>query len=73
MPLALIILLLNATLVIHAAKTGRFWPWAYVILLLPGFGALGYVAVELVPEWMGSPQGRQTRSKISPKALNSRA
>src|SRR5438309_10537498 len=65
MPLALVLVVLDATLVIHAAKTGRFWPWAYVILLLPGFGALGYIAVELVPEWMGSAQGRQTRSRVS--------
>ena len=53
MPLALILLLVNAMLIIHAAKTGRFWPWAYVILLLPGLGALGYVIVELMPEVMG--------------------
>src|SRR5580704_4876446 len=49
MPFALVLVLVNATLIIHAAKSGRFWPWAYVILLLPGFGAIGYVIVELVP------------------------
>jgi hypothetical protein len=65
MPLALVLVLVDATLVIHAAKSGRFWPWAYVILLLPGFGALGYVIVELVPEWMGSVHGRQTRKRLS--------
>jgi hypothetical protein len=69
MPLALVLFLLDATLVIHAAKSGRFWPWAYVILLLPGFGALGYVAVELVPEWMGSAHGHQTRKRLS-RTLN---
>jgi hypothetical protein len=65
MPLAVVLFLVDATLVIHAAKSGRFWPWAYVILLLPGFGALGYVIVELVPEWMGSVHGRQTRKRLS--------
>jgi len=40
MPLALVLFLVDATLVIHAAKSGRFWPWAYVILLLPGVCAL---------------------------------
>jgi len=69
MPLALVLLLLNAVFVVHAAKTGRFWPWAYVILLLPGFGALGYVVVELAPAWVRSPQGRQARHRIS-KRLN---
>src|SRR5262249_11188373 len=57
MPLALILVVINAVLIIHAAKTGRFWPWGYVILFLPGFGALGYILVELLPEWLGSPRG----------------
>jgi hypothetical protein len=65
MPFALVLVLVDATLVIHAAKTGRFWPWAYVILLLPGFGALGYVIVELVPAWMGSAHGQQARKQLS--------
>src|SRR5215475_10659567 len=69
MPLALILLLVNAMLIIHAAKTGRFWPWAYVVLLLPGLGALGYVIVELMPEVMGSPGGRKARKRIS-RSLN---
>lgn len=69
MPLALILVLVNATLIIHAAKTRRFWPWAYVILLLPGFGALGYVIVELMPEVMGSPGARKARKRIS-RSLN---
>ena len=69
MPLALILLLVNAMLIIHAAKTGRFWPWAYVVLLLPGLGALGYVIVELMPEVMGSPGARKARKRIS-RSLN---
>jgi hypothetical protein len=52
MPFALVLLAVNVILIVHAAKTGRFWPWGYVILLLPGFGALAYVMVELVPEWL---------------------
>lgn len=69
MPLALVLVLVDAILIIHAAKTGRFWPWAYVILFLPGFGALGYVIVELLPEVMGSPGARHTRKRIS-RSLN---
>src|SRR5215813_12311821 len=69
MPLVLILVLVNATLVIHAAKTGRFGPWGYVIILLPGFGALGYVLVELLPELMGSPGARKARRQIS-RSLN---
>jgi hypothetical protein len=65
MPLAVVLFLVDATLVIHAAKTGRFWPWAYVILLLPGFGALGYVIVELLPEVMGTTGARKARRQLA--------
>ncbi len=54
MPEISLIFILDVILVIHAAKTGRFSPWGYVIIFLPGFGALAYVLVELAPEWLGS-------------------
>jgi hypothetical protein len=59
-----IILLLQVVCIVHAAKTGRFWPWGYVVLFLPGFGALAYVLIELLPEWFGSVQGQKTRSRV---------
>src|SRR5262249_58527706 len=65
MPFALLLLLINVLLIVHAAKTGRFWPWGYVILLIPGFGALAYVLVELVPEWFGSAQGQRARRQVA--------
>ena len=61
---AAIILLLQVVCVVHAAKTGRFWPWGYVVIFLPGFGALAYVLIELLPEWFGSVQGQKTRSRV---------
>jgi hypothetical protein len=64
MPFALILGVLDIVLVVHAAKTGRFSPWAYVILLIPGFGALAYVLVELVPEWFGGYQGQKARKRF---------
>jgi hypothetical protein len=71
MPLALLLLVINVVLIVHAAKTGRFSPWGYIILLLPGIGALAYVLVELVPEWFRSPQGqhaqRRVRNTIDPE------
>jgi hypothetical protein len=63
-PIALILAVLDVVLVVHAAKTGRFSPWAYVILMIPLFGALAYVAVELVPEWLGSYQGQKARKRF---------
>ena len=64
MPIAIILLLIDVSLIVHAAKTGRFQPWAYLILLLPGVGAVAYVLVELVPEWFGSVQGQKTRARV---------
>ena len=51
--------------VAHAAKTGRFWPWAYVIIMLPGLGVIGYIVMELVPEWTGGRTARQARQRVS--------
>jgi hypothetical protein len=64
MPFGIILLLVNVSLIVHAAKTGRFWPWGFVILFIPGFGALAYLLVELVPEWFGSVHGQQARRHL---------
>jgi hypothetical protein len=69
MPIAIVLMAINIAFVIHAAKTGRFTPWGYLILLLPGIGAVAYVLVELVPEWMGTRQGQQARKRVV-SALN---
>jgi hypothetical protein len=65
MPIALVILLLDITLVYHASKTGRLQPWAFIILLLPFVGALAYIVVELLPEWFGSPGAQQARRRVA--------
>jgi hypothetical protein len=65
MPLALLIVILDITLVVHAVRTGRAQPWAYIILLVPGIGAVAYVVAVLVPDWFGSPQGQQTQRRIA--------
>ena len=64
MQYGLIILILQVVCIVHAAKTGRFWPWGYVVLFLPGFGALAYVLIELLPEWFGSVQGQKARKSV---------
>jgi hypothetical protein len=64
MPLLVLGGILDLVLIVHAAKTGRFSPWAYIILMIPLFGALAYVAVELVPEWLGSYEGQKARKRF---------
>jgi len=56
MPLALILGVIDIILVVHAAKTGRFSPWAYVILLIPGFGGLAYVLTDLLTHMRRAPK-----------------
>lgn len=65
MPFGIILTLIDIALIVHAIKTGRFSPWFYVILFLPGIGAAIYVVVELIPEWTGSYQGQKARRKIA--------
>ncbi len=67
MPVALVILLLDITLIYHASRTGRLQPWAFIILMIPLVGALAYIVVELVPEWFGSPGAQQARKRIAGK------
>ncbi|MET0676910.1 MAG: tetratricopeptide repeat protein [Bradyrhizobium sp.] len=67
MPVVVVILLLDITLVYHASRTGRLQPWAFIILMLPLVGALAYIVVELVPEWLGSADAERARRRISSK------
>lgn len=65
MPFAVALVILDLMLVVHAAKTGRLSPWAFIILMLPGIGAIAYVVVELIPDWMGSAQGQKTQRSVA--------
>jgi hypothetical protein len=64
-PLGWIVAGVDIALIVHAARTGRFTPWGFVILFLPGIGALAYIVVELVPEWLGSTTTRRAGSRIA--------
>lgn len=65
MQIGLLLVLVDVLCVVHAAKTGRFWPWGAVILAVPGFGALAYFLMEILPEWLGTPQGQLARHRVS--------
>jgi hypothetical protein len=64
MPIGIVLLIVNVALIVHAAKTGRFSPWGFIILFIPGFGALAYVLVELLPQWFGSARGQKARRHV---------
>jgi hypothetical protein len=52
---------------IHAVKTGRPFVWVLVIILFSVFGCLGYVILELLPEWLASPGGIKFKQAIGKK------
>jgi len=59
------LLLLDITLIYHASRTGRLQPWAFIILMIPALGALAYIAVELIPEMLGSPDVQRARRRVA--------
>lgn len=69
MQLGIILVLVDVLCVVHAAKSGKFWPWGAVILALPGFGAVAYFIMEILPDWLGTPQGQLARHRVA-KTLN---
>jgi hypothetical protein len=65
MPLALLVGgVLDLVLIWHAAATGRFSPWGYIILMVPGVGALAYIVIELIPEWLGTYEGQKAKKRF---------
>lgn len=59
-----LLFLLNIVFIVHAARSGRFWPWGLVMFFLPGFGVAAYVIFEVLPEWRGAPRMRRTQAKL---------
>jgi hypothetical protein len=51
--------LLLIVCVVHAVRTGRIFPWIYVIIFLPGIGSLIYLGVEVIPDLLRSRRARQ--------------
>jgi hypothetical protein len=65
MPVVFALLAIDVVFVVHAARTGRWSPWVYVILALPGAGALAYVGIELIPDWQSTYRAESARRKIA--------
>jgi hypothetical protein len=63
--LSVIILAATIFCVVHAARSGRFWPWGYVVIFLPGFGAAAYFLFEILPEWRRAPAARRAQTQLA--------
>ncbi|WP_053080420.1 hypothetical protein [Methylobacterium variabile] len=59
---------MTVALAVHAAKTGRFSPWGWIIVMLPPLGGVAYVLVELLPELLGPPRGQKTQREVARRA-----
>ena len=56
--------LVQASLAVHAYKTGRE-RWMYLIILVPAIGSLIYVLMEVLPELRYTPTGRRAATQIA--------
>lgn len=61
-------IVLQIALIVHVIRTGRSYYWVFLILI-PGIGALAYIVAELLPEFLGSVQGRRALRGVK-KTLN---
>lgn len=59
MPILILSILVQVTLVVHVIKTGRNTIWIWVLVLLPLVGTIAYFIVELLPDLMGSRGARR--------------
>jgi hypothetical protein len=57
MPIALIVLVLDITLVYHSVRTGRARPWAFIILGVPFIGSVAYICFEIGAGMVLQPRG----------------
>lgn len=64
-PIALILLVVC---VVHAIRTGRVFPWIYIIIFLPVIGPLIYLGMEVVPELFRGRSARRFASGVGQMA-----
>jgi hypothetical protein len=57
-------IVIQALLIVHCIKTGRNTIWIWVIALLSYAGIVAYVAVELVPDLIGSRTARRAGRNV---------
>jgi hypothetical protein len=63
-PISILSILIQAALIVHVIKTGRNQLWIWAIALLPGIGALAYVAAEVLPEFFGGRTARRAKAGV---------
>ena len=62
--ISILSLVIQAIFIVHVIKTGRNTLWIVAIALLPLVGALAYVVVELLPQFIGGKTARRATSRV---------
>src|SRR5262245_60764069 len=68
----LLSIVLQIVLIVHCIKTGRNTIWVIVLIMLSYLGIFAYVAVELMPDLLGSRTARRAGRGVK-KMLNPNA
>ena len=63
-PISILSILIQAALIVHVIKSGRNQLWIWAIALLPGIGALAYVAAEVLPGLFGGTSARRAKAGV---------
>ena len=69
MPVIGILELIAIACAVHVVRTGRAYYWIYILIGMPGIGALVYFLAEIMPELMQTRTARQTASGVV-RAIN---
>ena len=64
MHFAIVSIVVQILLIVHVLRTGRPFFWIFVLIFLPGIGALIYVAVEILPELLGGLRARRALRRL---------
>ncbi|HEY8698611.1 MAG TPA: tetratricopeptide repeat protein [Rhizomicrobium sp.] len=58
-------ILLQIICVVHAVRNGRVFPWIYIIVFLPLVGSIVYIAMEVVPDLLGSRGAHKIKTGVA--------
>lgn len=59
---------LMITMIIHAVRHGKTFPWLYVIVFLPLVGCIAYFIAEVLPDILRSPDAQKLKTAALDKA-----
>lgn len=65
MPLLILSILIQVSLVLHIVKSGRSTTWIWIVVMLPMAGSIAYFILEVIPDLSSSRVGRSAQRKVT--------